>query len=614
MKLLSLFSRNLVQLFVAFGFIFGSLSVHAKVNLKELKEQVSLLNKTRSEKALVSAMTETFTKPGDKKKIASDIRKALKLVKKHKWVWKYELKGREIVLKVNGETQFSFKPVDVDQREFLFNGQKFVLNPSLSYEENKKAMSKILFKKQAGLEQFFINRAYAFGGRPGKNNTDDNLRSSTTGRVYTYSEDVSTTALAAGAIVVSTSQKQAARGCVSTMNLEALSNDGMFKYRKKLLSGFNGGTDERMTRADFQKESHYKKAKSGYNARGRKLSCTYRLFRDRISAMVGNLSHDKNSCGYIENDGRMDRPKYGYSYLPEYNRGKKCGLFEPSCKGACHDKNTCMERCMRAKMNPKWWGMRRDSAARHCNFTWTVYQNCLRCKEPWLNHETGCRNLPCSCNTATGDWIRNDNCVVPEDEDGCKKAEEPIATIPKCECKGSQMVYPGGTPVGTDGCISSATSTVPKPPSEATDGNAPRQQEVEKIIEGNYNVKPKSLFRKIADFFMGASPERKPASGKETTDQGQITEVAGDSGDKCCKVVQCPKNDPSPPVVKPDCHFNKEKKCWEKRDGQCDENNCSKPAGKECPPKKPIPPGDATDGPAVNPDTILNNNNGTPIQ
>ena len=401
MKLLSLFSKNLVQTFLALGFVFGFPSVQAE----DLKEQVKLLNKSKSAKNMGSALKKIFNKSEDQRKINKDVKTALKMSKKHKWVWKYELKGKEIAFKVNGKTQFTFKPVHANHGEFLFNGQKFVLNPGLSYEDHKKRMSKILSKKQASLEQFFINKAHAFASRPNTPKTSPVLK------------HMATSGLATASIVVNNEDKARARQCVrNKLDLEH-ADDGdpnkkvKERYRNKLLRG-----QEEKGLKSYLNGDHFQSGQGGQGYQA--VAYRWGTWWQRIDAIVGNYSDNKWSNGYIQYD---DREKYGYSYLPGCS--KNVGLFEVSCRGACRDKNSCIGKCTAAKMNNAkgWWGMTAVAARGHCEFAWDVYQNCLYCNHPWKDHTQGCfkkteETAPkpyCECDTKSRNWIGLPNCVIP---------------------------------------------------------------------------------------------------------------------------------------------------------------------------------------------------------
>lgn len=401
MKLLNVSFRNLVQIFVALGFIFGSLSAQAE----DLKEQVKLLNKSKSAKDMGSALKKIFNKPEDQRKINADIKTASKMAKKYKWVWKYELKGKEIAFKVNGKIQFTFKPVNANHGEFLFNGQKFTLNHRLSYEDHKKRMSKILFKEQASLEQFFINKAHAFAAGAISPEDSPVLRKIATGA-----------SISAASEVVNDGDKARARQCIrGKLNDDsALDKDTEYgnedKYRSALLKNKSvNGLSTELNRSHFENTQ-------GYNA----VSDRWGSWNQRISAIVGNYSDNKWSDGYIQYENREE---YGYSYLPKKctdksGNPKKVGFFEVSCRGACFDENSCIEKCTKAKMNTQkgWWGMKRHVAKAHCDFAWTVYQNCLYCNHPWRDHnKPNCKveaktpkpapPTPTSCECIEGRWL-----------------------------------------------------------------------------------------------------------------------------------------------------------------------------------------------------------------
>ena len=178
MRLLSLFSGNLIHTpvvpensrpgllkkhgfsntiglsLIVFGFVFGSLTARAEV---DLKEQVKILNKHKSIKDMSASLKRVFKRPADHREIDKAARRISKMATGSKW-W-YEVKGKEIAFMVNGRVLFTFRPVNVNKGEFLFNGHKFVLNSKLSYKRHKARMSKILRRQAAGLEQFFYRQS-----------------------------------------------------------------------------------------------------------------------------------------------------------------------------------------------------------------------------------------------------------------------------------------------------------------------------------------------------------------------------------------------------------------------------------------------------------------------
>ncbi len=180
MRLLSLFSGNLIHTpvvlensrpgllkkhgfsnmigvsLIVFGFVFGSLTARAEV---DLKEQVKILNKSKSIKDMTASLKRIFKRPEDHRQINKDAKKMSKMAAGSKW--KYEVKGKDIAFMVNGRVLFTFRPVDAKKGKFLFNGHKFVINSRLSYKQNKAQMSKVLRRQTAGLEQFFIDKAHA---------------------------------------------------------------------------------------------------------------------------------------------------------------------------------------------------------------------------------------------------------------------------------------------------------------------------------------------------------------------------------------------------------------------------------------------------------------------
>ena len=437
MKLLGLFSRNLTQMFVALGFVFVSLVVQAEM---DLKEQVKLLNKSKSVEGMSSALKEVFWKPGDKKQIDKDAKAISKLAAKSKW--KYEVKGQEIAFKVDGKIQFTFKSVDINQGEFLFNGQKFVINPRLSYKDHKEKMSKILRKHANNLEDFFINRAYAgSSGTPQASGPGTNLGNAGSGVI-------ASAGVAGAAAVVSKNDKYRARKCVREQLNErsATSQDvrGTRRYRRNLLSRYGEGL------VDLKKH-HFQRTRgnSGYNAvmHGDEHSGwgyrSWRTWSGRMNAMVANHSGYHGGDGYI---GNRDK-RVGYHYAPEC-AGKQGRMFSGSCYGACLSEEECMQRCVGAKMktSPGWWAMKQTPAYNHCKVSWEIYRNCLQCDSPWLDHRNNCVNqVECTrCNTETKKWepegcVRLTKDYVPPC-DGPARPTPPAK--PTCVCENGHWKSP----------------------------------------------------------------------------------------------------------------------------------------------------------------------------
>ena len=151
------FSNMIGLSLIVFGFVFGPLTARAEMGVKE---QVKVLNRSKSIKNMSVALKMIFRSPEDHRQIDKDAKAIAKMAAKSSW--RYEVKGKkEIAFRADGRVYFTFRPVDINRGKFLFNGRKFVINPKLSYEQHKARMSKILKNQTAGLEQFFINEAHA---------------------------------------------------------------------------------------------------------------------------------------------------------------------------------------------------------------------------------------------------------------------------------------------------------------------------------------------------------------------------------------------------------------------------------------------------------------------
>ncbi len=337
MKLLSVFFRNLFRIFVVMGFVFGALTVQAKVDLKvDLKEQVKLLNKSKSLRDMGLTLKKFFKSPGDQRQIDKDMKVVSKAVKK--WMWRYELKGNEIAFRSNGRIQFSFKPGDMAQGVFSFNGQKFVVNPDLSYASHKDLLSKILNKKQSALEQLFVRKAQAI--LP----------------LLLIAGAAAMVLVSSNAQAKTPEARQAAdvRKCVKAED-NSTYEERAAKYCRT--SGKCGDNQElyKLERHHFQN----RRSDRGLNViknggHGTPGYSSWRTLRGRMIAIVGNYSGS---------------PKHlvdGHAGYRNFNG------------------------CMKAKTTNKrgWWAMNNDIAARYCEFGWDIYQNCLKCGNPWQCEQT----------------------------------------------------------------------------------------------------------------------------------------------------------------------------------------------------------------------------------
>lgn len=449
MRLLSLFSMNLVQIFVVLGFVFGSLTAQAEV---DLKKQVKILNESKSIKDMSSALKKLFEKPEDQRQIDKDAKAMSKMAAKSKW--KYEIKGKEIAFKVNGRVHFTFKPVDINQGEFLFNGQKFVLNPRLSYEYHKAQMSKIL-RKQAGLEGFFINKAYAMSSGSRQASGPGTLLGNAGPGV------IASAGVAGAAVIVTKNDKNRARQCVRDKvnergsvtdgdlpNFNSAMQAGMMKYRENLLRKHSYGLVH-LNKSHFQQtrityDRGYSAVMHGDEHSGHGYR-SWRTWNGRMNALVANYSGYHGGHGYIGNKNK----KLGYHYAPEC-AGKQGKLFSGNCYGACVNENECLGRCVGAKMKnaPGWWAMERAPAYNHCRVGWEIYRNCLQCNNPWLDHRNNCRaEIPCeSCNSRTNTWEPKGCIRQPDQAENCNVTIINPPTKPYCICNNGLLMAPGKDP------------------------------------------------------------------------------------------------------------------------------------------------------------------------
>ena len=375
MKLLNLFSRNLVQMLVAMGFIFSAWTGQAKV---DLKEQVKLLNKSKSVDNMGFALKNFFKTSKDQRQIDKDIRAMAKTMKK--WTWRYELKGNEIAFRSNGKIQFVFKPGNMDKREFTFNGQKFVLNPDLTYASHRDQLLKILNSKQSNLEQLFVRKAQAFFF----------IAAIIAAAVAVT---VSANANAETSSGPSKGEKRKARKCAKSHE------NSVYQDKSRAFLGNDNSNMYDLEKEHFRtniNDRGYNVVSSGDENSGRGYR-SWRKLKGRVMAIIGNYSGYHGADGYIGNN-----KTWGY----------RDGVH---CQG-----KECINRCVKAKVRNArgWWAMKNSPARQHCTFAWNIYQNCLQCKNAWQDRNSNCGRTSvvavvppppplqdCVCNKQTGDFI-----------------------------------------------------------------------------------------------------------------------------------------------------------------------------------------------------------------
>ena len=102
-----------------------------------------------------------FKSSGDHRQIDGDIKKITSA--KKEYVYVKETKDGKTVIKINGKVQVNLQLLESDKKKFVFNmnGQRFIMNPELSYANHKSRLSSLLNPKQSVLESFLIREAYS---------------------------------------------------------------------------------------------------------------------------------------------------------------------------------------------------------------------------------------------------------------------------------------------------------------------------------------------------------------------------------------------------------------------------------------------------------------------
>ncbi len=108
-----------------------------------------------------SNLKRFFKSPGDHHQIDRDIKKIVNA--KKEWVVETESKGDKRVLRIKGVIQLRFRLANIDREKIVFNinGQRFIMNPRLSYINHKNRFLTLLNSRQGFLESLFIREVYA---------------------------------------------------------------------------------------------------------------------------------------------------------------------------------------------------------------------------------------------------------------------------------------------------------------------------------------------------------------------------------------------------------------------------------------------------------------------
>ena len=310
-------------IFMVIGFVFSMVLARAEV---DMGKQVDTLNQFKTPESMAPVLKNFFRTAEDHRHIDMDVKNASKTVKK--WNWMYDTENNKIAFVSNGKVRFHFQLRDLNKREFVFNGQKFIMNPLLSYINHKKRLLKIMDTKQGVLESLLIKKSHAvtplvafalfgLGILIGMNIRSSNSKSS--------------------APVGSTNApgERTGAGVGNGRTSETRSNN-RFAYRcaenmgDSYYSRFEGIST--LFPSHFQENHHYRKAYRFYGLNDRMLS----IIR-KYSGMNSKKPHFSNVEGCIE-----------AKTSPRYNREED------------------------------WGGLKKEYAKAHCEGAWAIYQECLR--------------------------------------------------------------------------------------------------------------------------------------------------------------------------------------------------------------------------------------------
>jgi hypothetical protein len=122
---------------------------------------VKSLNQNKSLTDMAFNLMKLFPSEEDHKAITLDLVKLESVA--NKWLWRYELKGNSLALRVNGKIQASMQFDQQSSDVIVVNGRRVGIAKGKKYSVFKKEMENVLSAKALNLDALFFREAQALG-------------------------------------------------------------------------------------------------------------------------------------------------------------------------------------------------------------------------------------------------------------------------------------------------------------------------------------------------------------------------------------------------------------------------------------------------------------------
>lgn len=124
------------------------------------RSKLNDLNKTATVENMEKVLKAAFPTAEDHRQISYEFVKVKKLAEK--WLWRYEVKGDSIAIRINGRVQAYFQFQPGEYRSFKMNGQEMAVNKGQSFLSFYKQFEKVYNKPVAKFDALFFEKAEAF--------------------------------------------------------------------------------------------------------------------------------------------------------------------------------------------------------------------------------------------------------------------------------------------------------------------------------------------------------------------------------------------------------------------------------------------------------------------